>query len=200
MLENYKIIKFSKLDTQPNPIMPDRGYKDLTLDDSAISVMTDHRLEKAPICNTKTPLDTATKLMAQEKTNMLLVSNAHDQIVGLISSADISGEKPIKYIKETKKKRDDIKVGHLMTPIEVMPVLDIQDVLNAKIGDILHTLNDIGSEYILVTTIIDNKYSIRGIFSARKIARSLNIFFSPSPAAKTFADYSRALHESQHIH
>jgi len=200
MLENYKTIKFSKLDTQPNSIMPDRGYKDLTLDDSAISVMTDHRLEKAPMCSTKTSLDNATKLMAKEKSSMLFVKNEEDQIVGLIASADISGEKPIQFIKETKKKRDEIKVGHLMTPVEIMPVLDIQDVLSSKIGDVLHTLNDIGSEYILVTTQSEDGISIRGVFSARKIARSLNIFFSPSPAAKTFADYSRALHESHQTH
>ncbi|NVK38549.1 MAG: hypothetical protein HWE18_11550 [Gammaproteobacteria bacterium] len=200
MLENYKTIKFSKLDTQPQPIIPDRGYKELTLDDSAISVMTDHRLEKAPICNTKTNLDNASKKMANEKTNMLFVENANGQIVGLITSTDISGEKPIQYINETKKKRDEIKVGHLMNEIENMPVLDIQDVLQAKIGDVLHTLNDIGSEYILVTTTDGDDTSIRGVFSARQIARSLNIFFSPSPAAKTFADYSRALQESHQTH
>lgn len=200
MLENYKTIKFSKLDTQPQSIMPDRGYKELTLDDSAISVMNDHRLEKAPICNTKTSLENATKKMANEKTSMLFVDNSEGQIVGLISSADISGEKPIQYINETKKKRDEIKVGHLMNNIEVMPVLDIQDVLQAKIGDVLHTLDDIGSEYILVTSQEAGETTIRGIFCARNIARSLNIFFSPSPAAKTFADYSRALSESHQTH
>lgn len=200
MLENYKTIKFSKLDTQPNSIMPDRGYKELTLDDSAISVMTDHRLEKAPMCTTKSSLEDASKQMANEKTSMLFVKSTDGQIVGLIASADISGEKPIQFINKTKKKRDEIKVGHLMTAVESMPVLDIQDVLSAKIGDVLHTLNDIGSEYILVTTETEQGTSIRGVFSARKIARLLNIFFSPSPAAKTFADYSRALHESHQTH
>jgi hypothetical protein len=200
MLENYKIIKFSKLDTQPQPIVPDRGYKELNLEDSAISVMTDHRLEKAPICSIKTSLEAASKKMANEKTNMLLIENTDGQVVGLISSADITGEKPIQYINETKKKRDEIKVGHLMTSIESMPALNIQDVLQAKIGDVLHTLNEIGSEYILVTTKDGDETCIRGIFSARSISRSLNIFFSPSPAAKTFVEYSRALSESHQTH
>jgi len=200
MLENYKTIKFSKLDTQPQPIAPDRGYKELDLEDSAISVMTDHRLEKAPICTTQASLESASKQMAKEKTSMLLVENKDGQIVGLISSADISGEKPIQFINKTKKKRSEIKVGHLMSDIENMPVLDIQDVLNAKIGDVLFTLNDIGSEYILVTTKTGKHTNIRGVFSARHIARSLNIFFTPSPAAKTFAEYSRALSESHQTH
>ncbi|MGR6873965.1 CBS domain-containing protein [Pseudomonas sp. HK3] len=200
MLENYKTIKFSKLDTQPHSIVPDRGYKELNLEDSAISVMNDHRLEKAPICNTTTSLESATKQMANEKTSMLLVDNKEGQIVGLISSADISGEKPIQFINKTKKKRSEVKVGHLMSDVENMPVLDIQDVLQSKIGDVLHTLNDIGSEYILVTSKDGDETCIRGIFSARHIARSLNIFFSPSPAAKTFAEYSRALSESHQTH
>lgn len=200
MLENYKTIKFSKLNTQPQPITPDRGYKDLNLEDSAISVMTDHRLEKAPTCSIKTSLESASKKLANEKTSILLVTNTDDQVVGLISAADISGEKPIQFINETKKKRDEIKIGHLMTSIENMPALDIQDVLKSKIGDVLHTLNEIGSEYILVTTQNDNETCIRGIFSARTISRSLNIFFSPSPAAKTFVEYSRALSESHQTH
>ena len=196
MLENYKTIPFSKLDTQPHPIIPDRGYKELNLEDSAISAMIDHRLEKAPICHTKSSLDEANKQMAHEKSNMLLVENDKGQIVGLISSTDIAGEKPIQFVKETKKKRDEVKVGHLMSKIEHMPVLNIQGVLQAKIGDVLHTLNDIGSEYILVTTKSGNETHIRGVFSARVIAQSLNIFFSPSPAAKTFAEYSRALNQT----
>jgi predicted transcriptional regulator len=200
MLENYKTIKFSKLDTQPQTIVPDRGYKELNLDDSAISVMNDHRIEKAPTSNLKTSLDAASKKMANEKSSLLLVENNDGQIVGLISSADISGEKPIQFINDTKKKRDEIKIGHLMTSINDMPVLNIQDVLKAKIGDVLHTLNEIGSEYILVTTQEENETRIRGIFSARNIARSLNIFFSPSPGAKTFAEYSRALSESHQTH
>ncbi|MFT5592755.1 MAG: putative transcriptional regulator [Oceanicoccus sp.] len=200
MLENYKTIKFRKLDTQPHSIVPDRGYKELNLEDSAISVMTDHRLEKAPVCRTTTSLESASKQMANEKTSMLLVENKKGQIVGLLSSADIAGEKPIQFINETKKKRSEIKVGHLMSNVENMPVLDIQDVLHSKIGDVLHTLNDIGSEYILVTTNNGAETCIRGIFSARHIARSLNIFFSPSPGAKTFAEYSRALSESHQTH
>ncbi|MAA70227.1 MAG: hypothetical protein CL679_00695 [Bermanella sp.] len=200
MLENYKTIKFSKLSTQPQSITPDRGFKELTLDDSAISVMSDHRLEKAPICSTKTSLDAASKKMADEKTGLLLVENNEGQIVGLISSADIAGEKPIQYINDTKKSRDEIKIGHLMTCVSELPALNIQDVLKSKIGDVLHTLNEIGSEYILVTTQEANETHIRGIFSARNIARSLNIFFSPSPGAKTFAEFSRALSESHQTH
>jgi hypothetical protein len=40
----------------------------------------------------------------------------------------------------------------------------------------------------------NGKTAIRGIFSARTIARSLNIFFDPSPAAKNFGEYAKALH------
>jgi hypothetical protein len=81
-----------------------------------------------------------------------------------------------------------------MSKVEDIPALDIKDVIENKIGDILHTLNEIGSEYILVTMNEHGKTAIRGVFSARTIARSLNIYFDPSPAAKNFGEYAKALH------
>ncbi len=45
-----------------------------------------------------------------------------------------------------------------------------------------------------------NNTVIRGAFSARNIARALKIFFDPSPAARTFAEFTKALHGSVLTH
>jgi CBS domain containing-hemolysin-like protein len=156
--------------------------------------MTDHRLESAPLINADRSLDRALRQMAEMKCNMLIINDGDEGVAGLVTSADISGEKPIEYSKQTGKKHDEIKVRHLMSKVEDIPALDIKDVIENKIGDVLHTLNEIGSEYILVTMNENGKTAIRGIFSARTIARSLNIFFDPSPAAKNFGEYAKALH------
>jgi hypothetical protein len=194
MLEKFKTLNFHSLSNQPHCVMPDRGHKNLTLDDPAIAVMTDHRLESAPLINADRSLDRALRQMAEMKCNMLIINDGDEGVAGLVTSADISGEKPIEYSKQTGKKHDEIKVRHLMSKVEDIPALDIKDVIENKIGDVLHTLNEIGSEYILVTMNENGKTAIRGIFSARTIARSLNIFFDPSPAAKNFGEYAKALH------
>ena len=138
--------------------------------------------------------------LKQSGSNLLLVHNDQQQIIGLISSADISGEKPTKFVKDTGKKRDELKVKHLMTSIENIPTISTQEAVKAQIGDILQTLNSVASEYVLVATQEDSNTAIRGVFSARTIAKSLNIFFDPSPAAKNFMDYTKALHGTAMTH
>lgn len=200
MLEKYKSINLSPLPDSPTCVSPDRGFKELGLEDPAIAVMTDHRLEHAHMCLGDKSVDRAMKQMAEQNTNMLLVTDTDQAVIGLITSADISGEKPIQYVQETHKTRDQLRVRHLMTCIADIPNMEIRDVLNSNIGDVLHTLNEIGTEFMLVSSLQDGQPAIRGIFSARNIARSLKIFFDPSPAAKSFADFTKALHGSVLTH
>ena len=200
MLEKFKKLSLTHLSEKPQSISPDRSNKALSLDDSAIAVLNDHRLEQAPSCQLEWSLEQAMSQMNKTQGNLLLVTDTDKNILGLISSADISGEKPIQYVKESGKKRCDLKVKHLMTSIDAIPAISTQDAIQAQVGDILNTLNDIGSEYILVTTTENNELAVRGVFSARTIAKSLNIFFEPSPAAKSFMDYTKALHGNQMTH
>jgi CBS domain containing-hemolysin-like protein len=200
MLEKFKTLNFQSLSNTPHCVMPDRGHKDLSLDDPAIAVMTDHRIERAPLINADRSLDRAMRQMAEDNCSMLIINDGNEGIAGLVTSADITGEKPIQHSKDTGKKRSELMVRHLMTKVEDIPALTIQDVLDSKIGDILHTLNEIGSEYVLVTMSENGNTAIRGVFSARSIARSLKIFFDPSPAARTFAEFTKALHGTELTH
>lgn len=200
MLEKFKSIRLSALPNSPRCVSPDRGYKELSLDEPAIAVMTDHRLEQAHMCLGDKSIDRAMKQMAENNTNLLLVTNDDQVVIGLITSADISGEKPIQYVQETHKTRDQVRVRHLMTGIKDIPTMEIRNVLDSNIGDVLHTLNEIGTEFMLVSSLQDGEPAIRGIFSARNIARSLKIFFDPSPSAKSFADFTKALHGSVLTH
>lgn len=200
MLEHYSSIKFSTLPTEPHCITPDRGHKELNLEDPAIAVMTDHRIDKAPSCGERASITRIMRKMAEENSNMLFVENNEQNIVGLITSPDITGEKPIKLQQNHQKHRDELVATDLMTPIDSIPVLHISDVIQAKIGDILHTLNETGSGYVLVSTEQDGQAAIRGVFNSQAIARSLKIFFDPSPAARTFADFTKALHHSTASH
>ncbi len=196
MLKKFKTIKFRSTPRNAKWVEPDRGFQQLTLEDAALAVMTDHRIEKAPVCHLGCPIDIAIKQMGKENCNMLLAEDKEGNIVGLITSIDISGEKAVQFTTDTSKKHSDVKVGHLMTKIQDIPALTIEDALTAQVGDILHTLNEIGSEYALVTMQESKQIAVRGVFSARNIAKELKIFFDPSPGARTFAEFTKALHGS----
>ncbi len=200
MLEKFKTIKFNTMPSHAQCVEPDRGHKELTLQDPAISVMTDYRIKKAPLCHFQYSIDKAMKQMAEENCKMLLVIDDEQQVIGLITSADITGEKPIQYISKTSKPRNEIQVRHLMNNIKDIPALSIKDVLDSQIGDVLHTLNEIGSEYVMVIMDENKQAIIRGVFSAKSIARALKIFFEPNPGARTFAEFTKALHGSVLTH
>lgn len=193
MLEKFQNLRFTTIAENTQCVTPDRGHKQLTLEDPAISVMTDHRIEKVHTCPLDRSLDRARKQMAEEHTSMLLVTNDMDEVQGIITANDIAGEKAINYMREQGKARDELKVKHLMTSRENLPALQIKDVLEARVGDVLHTLNDTGCGYVLVMSEHKGSSKIRGVFSAQDIARELKIFFEPSPGARTLAEFSKAL-------
>ncbi len=200
MLEKFKSVTFAPLPERVACVEPDRGHKELDLDDPALSVMTDHRIEKAHRCLGDKSINRAMRQMAKENTNMLLVTDADGTVEGLITATDLSGEKPVQYTQQSGKKRDDIKVRHLMTPVNSIPSLTIHDVLESRIGDVLKTLDEIGSEFVLVSMMDNGTPAIRGVFSARNIAKALHIFFDPSPGARTFAEFTKALHGATWVH
>ncbi len=102
-------------------VIPDRGYSDLTLASPAIAVLTDHRIEKAIISTQERTIERAMCQMAEANVSMMLTSNESDEITGLITSADISGEKAIQYTSQNDKKHSEIKVKHLMTHLRTFP-------------------------------------------------------------------------------
>lgn len=193
MLEKFQNLRFTTIAENTQCVTPDRGHKQITLEDPALAVMTDHRIEKVHTCPLDRSLDRARKQMAEDHTSMLLITNDNDEVQGIITASDIAGEKAINYMREKGKTRDELKVKHLMTHREHLPALQMKDVLEARVGDVLHTLNDTGCGYVLVMSENKGTSQIRGLFSAQDIARELKIFFEPSPGARTFAEFTKAL-------
>lgn len=92
MLEKFKTLSLSHLSDKPQSICVDRSDKALSLEDKAIRVLSDCRLEQAPHYHNGISLDNAIIRCKKVGTNLLLISNDAQQIIGLISSADIRGK------------------------------------------------------------------------------------------------------------
>ncbi len=162
----------------------------------AILVMTDLRQQIAITVEPNVSIDWALQRMKAAGVRLLFVVNSEKQILGLITSNDILGEKPIQFHQELHLRYEEIMVRDIMTPQNSLEVLIMEEVLRATVGDIVATLQDVGRRHALV---LDNDVrtgqdSIRGIFSASQISKQLNQPIETNGVAHTFAEVEIALH------
>ena len=133
--------------------------------------------------------------MIRRGVRLLLVTDDSRQVLGLITSNDILGEKPVQFALERGIKRQEIRVRDIMTPREQLEVLLHADLVQAEVGHVVATLKHTGRQHALVIDFgSDGKsQTVRGIFSASQIARQLGVSIQTTEVAQTFAEIGAAL-------
>lgn len=171
---------------QPRQTLPER----VSLDSPAVDVMTDlQKVTAITIAPTRT-VDAAKQRMIKRAVRLLLVVDEQNTILGLLTSSDILGEKPMQFIQKHGGRREDILVRDIMTPHEKLEVLCMADVKAAKVGGVVATLKKSGRQHALVVDKAgpDESQVVRGIFSTSRIARQLGTEISTTEIAQTFAE------------
>lgn len=194
------ITNFSPLAPQPLQLgvtihRPDLITEQVTLDDPAITVMTDLRKVNAVTIDPTATIEMANQRMKQRGVRMLLIMDEQDAIIGLITLTDLQGEKPLQYIRMNGGTRSDILVKDIMTPQSKMEVLCMADVSRARVGNVVATLEAAGRQHALAVDCAgeDKSQVLRGIFSASQIARQLNMEIQTTKVAQTFAEIEELL-------
>jgi len=174
---------------------PDQEAGRVRIDSPALAVMTDLRQVPAAAIDVEAPVDAANRFMIRRGVRLLLVSDEERQVLGLITSSDILGEKPVQFALERGIKRQEIRVRDIMTPRERLEVLDYADLVHAEVGHIVATLRHAGRQHALVIDMGGDgrTQTLRGIYSASQIARSLGIAIHTTELAQTFAEIGAAL-------
>jgi CBS-domain-containing membrane protein len=157
-------------------------------DSPAVQVMTDlSRVPSATIAPDAT-LEEANQSMILRGVRLLLVAGDTLQIAGVVTSADVLGEKPVLVAQRRQSKRGDLRVADIMVPVEAMEVLHIEDVRKASVGSVVATLKQAGRAHALVVGEVNGKQSLVGVFSAAQIARQLGVQIHTHEMARTFAE------------
>lgn len=161
----------------------------------AVLVMTDLRQQQAVTVEANVSIDHALQRMKTVGVRLLFVVNSDMDVIGLITSTDILGEKPLVFHRELYLRYEEIMVRDIMTPCDELEVLHMEDVLRAVVGDIVATLQNVGRRHALV---LDNdkraaRPAIRGIFSATQISKQLGRVIETSAIAGTFAEVEMVL-------
>lgn len=191
---SYKPLAFGKLTPGAGFFQPST-YRLVQVDSPAIEVMTDLQQVSAATIGSEVKLSEATQRMISRGVRLLLVVDADDAILGLITARDTMGERPIKFIQQNGGKHGDLRVCDCMSPISTIEVLRLSDVLRAEVGHIVATLKNVGRQHAMVvdTDVTTGKESVRGIFSITQIGRQLGMPLQAFEVAKTFAEIEAAL-------
>jgi predicted transcriptional regulator len=151
------------------------------------------------------PLAAANQFMITRAVRLLLVTDDHENVLGLITATDILSEKPMRAAIDRGIRRDELTVADVMTPAEMVEVIAFGDVEGARVGHVLETLRRAGRQHALVVdhdeipsgrplTPPARRTMVRGIFSISQIARQLGVAVpAAGEVARTFSEIESAI-------
>jgi len=166
----------------------------VSMDDSATAVMTDLETVTAFTIEPTASINAAHDKMIACGVRLLFVSDEAGELLGLITTTDLYGEKPVKYMTEHGGPRDDIMVQDIMTHKSKLEVIFLRDISNACVGDVVETMKAVKRKHMLVVNHDASGHErVCGILSTTQINRQLGINIEPSLRVGSFADIERAL-------
>lgn len=177
----------------------------VTTESPALEVMTDLARVSPATIRAQAPIDGANEYMRLHGVRLLLVVDERDVVLGVLTAADLLGEKPTRLAVERGGKRDELTVADLMTPGELVEVVELAAVQGARVGHVMETLRRAGRQHALVVdyehiaprSVLEHpldRAMVRGIFSLSQVARQLGVTApQPGEVARTFAEIEAAL-------
>ncbi|NWG85971.1 MAG: CBS domain-containing protein [Hydrogenophilaceae bacterium] len=166
----------------------------VTMDAPALMVMTDFREVTAHTTHPLETIESARLKMINRAVRLLLVVDEQNQILGLITSTDLTSEKPMQIIQTQGIRHTDVLVKDIMTPREKLETLCMDDVAKAKVGDVVATLKACGRQHALVAERQpDRSQIVRGLFSVSQLSRQLGTSVQTVEVARTFAEIGAEL-------
>ena len=161
-----------------DPVLPRRSILDgrpLDLSDPAIYALTDFKRDYPMTVDAERQIDDALSDMIRLSVRALLVAK-EQRLVGLITSYDIQGERPMQFLQSSNYSRhEDIRVVHVMTPWDELLALDWDHVEAARAGELLMLFEQTNLTHLLVIE-VDRKTShstVRALASRSRLLRQL---------------------------
>lgn len=170
---------------------PARAYSGrVRPEDPAIRVMTDFREVRALTVRGDEAMETARQRMATNHVHLLLVTDPSEIVIGVITSSDIEGERPLEIIHERKVARNEISVEDVMTPADRIEVVKMEAVLHATVAQVAATLKAADRRHAMIVDVDDSgQQTIRGLFTAWQLAKQLGVPYESYEVSDTLADF-----------
>jgi len=140
-----------------------------------IEVMTDLARVKAATIDPHTSLDKAEQAMIHQGVRSLFVVSGFPCVDGLITLADLVGEKPMRQINKRNIRRQDLSVADVMTPLAALDALDYNELKASNVGRVIATFKKLKHSHLLVVQSATSQgpARIRGVISLTQLERQL---------------------------
>ena len=167
----------------------------VTVHSPALEVMTDFTRMQSVTIGPDAKLFAANETMIARGVRLLLVVDPDQSLLGIVSTRDTLGERPMQLMHQGKGNLFDLTVADLMHAAGEIDMLDYNDVRHAQVGDIVATLKRLGQQHVLVASMDagSGNHQVRGVFSATQIGRQLGVEIQTFEVARTFAEIEAAL-------
>ncbi|MER2513552.1 MAG: CBS domain-containing protein [Nitrosomonas ureae] len=193
MMKEYKSLAVQYLTGTvhiSNPVLPNP----VTYDSPASEVMTDLRTVQAAVISPSITMEIANTYMMQRGVRTLLVMNDDNSLAGIITATDILGEKPMRFIQERGIKHSEILVMDMMTPLNMLEAIPLEEVMHARVGNIVTSLRESGRLHALaIDDLTIGVPRICGIFSWTQIEKQLGTVIPQNNVARSFAEIESTL-------
>ncbi len=167
---------------QPTQRLPER----VTRESPALEVMTDLRQTSAVLVRASDTVTHARERMRNRGVRMRLCADVPAQVEGMITLADIVGERPIQAAQARGIANAELLVRDIMTPRVQLEARRFDDVAHARVGYVVESLRRAGRQHALVVE-SGPQQRVRGVFSVSQIARQLGVVLQATEVAHTFA-------------
>ena len=177
----------------------------VTAESPAGQVMTDLTRVAPATIRPQAPLAGANQFMITRGVRLLLVTDDHENVLGVITATDLLSERPMRAAIDRGLRRDELTVADVMTPAEQVEVIAYTDVEGARVGHVLETLRRAGRQHALAVDFDEipsrrplelpaRRTMVRGIFSISQIARQLGVAVpTGGEVARTFSEIESAI-------
>jgi CBS domain-containing protein len=140
-----------------------------------IEVMTDLASIKAATIDPHTSLDRAEQAMIHQGVRSLFVVSNFPCVDGLITLADLGGEKPMQQVNDRHIRRQDLSVTDVMTALSALDALDYDELKSSTVGQVIATFKKLKHSHLLVVqaATAQGPARIRGVISLTQLERQL---------------------------
>ncbi|MBL8503316.1 MAG: CBS domain-containing protein [Rhodocyclaceae bacterium] len=193
--EQYKALPQARLEQCASYFQVEAPpLRSVLLDSPALEVMTDLKRVQAVTIGPDATLAAVSRAMLRNTVRSLLVADEKRCILGIITSTDLLGEKPMHIVGERGVRYEEVLARDIMTPRERLEAITFRAVQNAEVGHVVATLKETGRQHALVIDEDDfGRQMIRGIFSVSRISRQLGTLINATQIATTFAEIEAAI-------
>lgn len=150
----------------------------ITVNDPASQVLENFHSTLPCLVSDQANIDDAWDKMQNLHTHNALIEQSGGQLIGLISSGDILGAKPITIMQNKRIQRGQVKTHMVMTPLKDIPTFTEDTIAQATVGHILVSLKTSNSQHALVVHQATDAWHISGLFSLSQISKHMHLTLS----------------------